>query len=163
MQYVSVNFSTNTAPIGTKLDTRFQWAPTMLVLQLNGNSRVYRELGLRVDTILEKTVFFDTFFTNRLITNVTAGSVGSTCYPTGHSTATSYQLAVSFLCRTLLVLQFWLFSVMSVLSEVKTSEDFSRLWLALGPPNYLHWRLFWRWLRKCHQFLARVRESMTRP
>ena len=66
MQYVSVNFSTNTAPIGTKLDTRSQWAPTMLVLQLIGNSPVYRELGLGVDTILEKTVFFDTFFTNRL-------------------------------------------------------------------------------------------------
>ena len=66
MQYVSVNFSTNTALIGTKPNTRSQWAPTMLVLQLNGNFRVYRELGLGVDTILEKTVFFDTFFTNRL-------------------------------------------------------------------------------------------------
>ena len=38
----------------------------MLVLQLNGSSQVYRDFGLGVDTILEKTVFFDTFFTNRL-------------------------------------------------------------------------------------------------
>ena len=69
MQYVSVNFSTNTAWIGTKFDTRSQWAPTRLVSQLsqlNGNSRVYRVLGLGVVTILEKIVFFDTFFTNRL-------------------------------------------------------------------------------------------------
>ena len=53
-------------PIGTKLDTRSQWAPKMLVSQLNGSSRVYRELGLGKYTILEKTVFFDAFFTNRL-------------------------------------------------------------------------------------------------
>ena len=84
----------------------------MLVLQLNGNSRVYRELGLGVDTILEKTVFFDTFFTSRQevhTTKVTAGSVGLTRCPTCHSTAASSQLAVPFLCKTLLVLQFWLF------------------------------------------------------
>ena len=64
MQYVSVNFSANTAPIDTKLDT--QRAPTMLVLQLNGSSQVYRELGPGVDTVLEETVFFDALFTNRL-------------------------------------------------------------------------------------------------
>ena len=66
VQYVLVNFSTNTAPIGTKLGTRSQWVPTMLVSQLNGSPRAYRKLRLGVDTVLEKTVFFDAFFTNWL-------------------------------------------------------------------------------------------------
>ena len=66
MQFVFVNFSTDAALIGTKLGTRSQWAPTMLVSQLNGSSRVYWDFGLDVDTIKEKAVFFDTFFTNRL-------------------------------------------------------------------------------------------------
>ena len=102
MQCVSVNFSANTAPIGTKLDTHSQRVPTMLVLQLNGSSQVYRELGLNVDSILEKRSLLTLFFYKSAkrvdTTNVTAASVGLTCCPTSHSTTTSSQLAVPFLC-----------------------------------------------------------------
>ena len=142
MQFVFVNFSTNIAPIGTKLGTRSQWAPTMLVLQLNGGSRVFWEHGLGVDTILEKAVFFDTFFHKSAkrvdTTNVAAGSVVLTRCPTSHNTATSPQLAVPVRFKAVSVLQFRKISVISSRSDVETSESFSQLWLALGSPNFRH-------------------------
>ena len=71
-------------------------------------------------------------------TNVTAGKIGSTCCPAGHSTATSPRLAVPSRYEALSVLQFWKFSSNLARSDVKTSENFSRLWLVLGSPNFRH-------------------------
>ena len=65
-QYVFVNFSTNTAPISTKLARRCQWAPTMLFQWSDESSRAFLGFRLSTDSISEKTVFFDTFFTNWL-------------------------------------------------------------------------------------------------
>ena len=62
--------------------------------------------------------------------------MGLTCCPTGHSTATSPQLAVPARYETLSILQFWKISAVSARSDVETSESFSRLWLALGSPNF---------------------------
>ena len=71
-------------------------------------------------------------------TNVTAGNVGSTGCTTADSTATSPQLAVPDRFEALSVLQIWKFSSNLARSDVKTSESFSRLWLALGSPNFRH-------------------------
>ena len=63
-RYVFVNFSTNTATIGTKLSTRYQWAPTRLVHWSDESPQAFLGFRLSTDTISAKTVFFDTFFTN---------------------------------------------------------------------------------------------------
>ena len=63
--------------------------------------------------------------------------------------------------EALSALQFWKISAKLARSDVETSESFSQLWLALGSPIFWCERSFWRWLRKCNQFLARARESMT--
>ena len=63
---IFVTFSTNTAPIGTKLSRQCQWAPTMLVQWSDEGLRAFLGFRLSTDTISGKTVFFDTFFTNWL-------------------------------------------------------------------------------------------------
>ena len=65
-QYVFVRFSTNTAPIGTKLRRRCQWATTMLVQWSDESPRAFLGFRLSTDTISAKTVIFDTFCTNWL-------------------------------------------------------------------------------------------------
>ena len=66
MRSVIVNFSTSTVPIDTNFDRHCQWAPTMLIQRSNGNSRAFLGFRLGTDTILAKTIFFETFFTNWL-------------------------------------------------------------------------------------------------
>ena len=65
VKYVSVKFSTNTAPIGTKIDGRCQWAPAMLVQGSDESLSAFLEIRLGTDTILAKPVFF-AFLTNWL-------------------------------------------------------------------------------------------------
>ena len=83
------------------------------------------------------TLFFHKLAKRVDTTNVTAGKIESMYCPTGHSTATSPQLAVPVSYKALSVLQFGLFSAYSALSNVKTSEIFSQCWLALGSSKFL--------------------------
>ena len=142
MQYVFANFLTNIEPIGLKLGRRCQWALKMLVQWFDESSRAFLGFRLSTDTISAKTVFFTLFFyklAKRVdTTNVTAGKIVSTCCPTTHSTAKRPQSAVPVRYEALSVLQFWKFSATFARSDVKTSEIFSQLWLALGSPNFRH-------------------------
>ena len=65
-QYVFVNFSTNTAPISTKLGRRCQCTLTMLVRWSDESPRAFLVFRLGADAISAKAVFFDTFFTDWL-------------------------------------------------------------------------------------------------
>ena len=127
--------------MGTKFDRRCQWEPTMLVQWSDGSPRAFLGYRLGTDTILAKTVFFDTFFhilAKRVnTTKVTAGKIGSTHRPTGDTTVTGLQLAVSVRYETLSTLQFWVISGTLAFSDVK-NESFSGVSLALGSPNFRH-------------------------
>ena len=145
MQYVFANFLTNIAPIGLKHSRSCQWALKILVQWFDESSRAFLGFRLSTDTVSAKNTFFTLFlhFFHKLAkridtTNVTAGKIGSTCCPTTHSTAKRPQSAVPVRYEALSVLQFLNFSATLARSDVKTSENFSQLWLALGSPNFWH-------------------------
>ena len=143
MQYIFANFSSNNAPIGLKLGRRCQWALKMLVQWFDESSRAFLGFRLSTDSISAKTFFFLTLFFHKLAkrvdtTYVTAGKMGSTCCPTTHNTAKSPQSAVPVRYEALSVLQFRKFSATLARSDVKTSESFSQLWLALSSLKIRH-------------------------